>query len=113
MYIPLPESEARGTIIKNLLSNQSHCLTEEDIQWICSKTEGYSGSDMDGLCREAAIGPIRSISDILNISNSDVRPISRKDFEEALTQVRASVSNQDLDFYLDWNQKFGSLNVKN
>lgn len=109
----MPESSARATIIKNLLSNQSHNLTEEDVQWICEQTEGYSGSDMDGLCREAAIGPIRSISDILNISTSDVRPISREDFEEALTQVRASVSDQDLDLYLDWNQKFGSLNVKN
>lgn len=113
LYIPLPETSARATIINNLLSNQSHDLTEEDIQWICSQTEGYSGSDMDGLCREAAIGPIRSIADILNISTSDVRPISRVDFEEALSQVRASVSNQDLDLYLDWNQKFGSLNVKN
>lgn len=107
----MPESEARATIIKNLLSNQSHSLTEEDINWICSCTDGYSGSDMDGLCREAAIGPIRSISDILNISTSDVRPISRQDFEEALSQVRASVSNQDLELYLDWNKKFGSLNV--
>ncbi len=112
LYIPLPEGEARATIIRNLLSNQSHSLTEEDIQWVCSKTDGYSGSDMDGLCREAAIGPIRSISDILNISSSDVRPISRKDFEEALSQVRASVSDQDLVLYLDWNQKYGSLNVK-
>jgi fidgetin-like protein 1 len=111
LYIPLPESGARSTIIKNLLSNQAHSLSDEDIDFICSKTEGYSGSDMDGLCREAAIGPIRSISDILNISTNDVRPISRLDFEEALNQVRASVSNQDLELYLDWNQKFGSLNV--
>lgn len=113
LYIPLPETDARATIIKNLLSNQSHNLTEEDIQWICSRTDGYSGSDMDGLCREAAIGPIRSIKDILNISSSDVRPISRTDFEEALSQVRASVSDQDLALYLDWNQKFGSLNIRN
>lgn len=112
LYIPLPESQARATIVRNLLSNQSHCLSEEDIQWICSQTDGYSGSDMDGLCREAAIGPIRSITDILNISTSDVRPISRIDFEKALSQVRASVSNQDLALYLDWNQKYGSLNVK-
>ena len=112
LYIPLPESEARATIIKNLLANQLHCLTDEDINWVCSKTDGYSGSDMDGLCREAAIGPIRSITDILNISTSDVRAISRKDFEEALSQVRASVSDQDLILYLDWNKKFGSLNVR-
>ena len=109
----MPEFEARATIIRNLLSNQSHSLSDDDVNWICSNTEGYSGSDMDGLCREAAIGPIRSIADILNISTSDVRPISKDDFEEALMQVRASVSNNDLELYLDWNQKFGSLNVTN
>lgn len=112
LYIPLPDPAARATIIRTLMNTQSHSLDDTDIDWICARTDGYSGSDMDGLCREAAIGPIRSISDILNISTSDVRPIQRKDFEEALTQVRASVSNQDLDGYLEWNRQFGSLSVK-
>jgi SpoVK/Ycf46/Vps4 family AAA+-type ATPase len=111
LYIPLPDAAARATIIRCLLSSLSHELTDEDIVWICEKADGYSGSDMDGLCREAALGPIRSLTDILNISSSEVRPIVRKDFEDALMQVRASVSNQDLDGYLEWNKQFGSLNV--
>lgn len=94
------------------MKNQTNSLTDEDIAWICEKTDGYSGSDMDGLCREAALGPIRSITDILNVSTSDVRPVLRSDFEEALTQVRASVSNKDLELYLEWNESYGSLGVK-
>jgi len=112
LYIPLPDSEARGTIVRTLLSTMSHSLTDEDIAWICERTDGYSGSDMDGLCREAAIGPIRAISDILNISTSDVRPIRQSDFEDAIMQVRASVSAQDLDGYMEWNKQYGSLSIK-
>lgn len=40
---------------------------------IVSRTDGYSGADMDGLCREAALGPIRSIRDqILEIDANQV-----------------------------------------
>ncbi|ORX97579.1 AAA-domain-containing protein [Basidiobolus meristosporus CBS 931.73] len=109
LYIPLPESAGRYTIVKNLLKKQKNSLTEADIQEICRLTDGYSGSDMDGLCREAALGPIRSIGDICNISADDVRPVTFQDFMDALTQVRASVSDKDLEMYLQWNSEYGSL----
>ncbi len=65
---------------------------------------------MANLCREAALGPIRSMSfgDIENISADQVRPITFQDFDDALKQVRASVSEKDLDLYLDWNKQYGS-----
>ncbi|KAJ3416155.1 hypothetical protein HDV05_002800 [Chytridiales sp. JEL 0842] len=100
LYIPLPESEARLTIMLNLLKKQKHSLSEEQVEDVVRQTEGYSGSDMDGLIREAALGPIRDIRDIRNISADDVRPVTYEDFVEALTQVRASVSDKDLDLYL-------------
>ncbi|CAG8541954.1 17884_t:CDS:10 [Dentiscutata erythropus] len=109
LYIPLPELDGRYGIIKNLLQKQNHLLTEQEIHEICEKTAGYSGSDMDGLCREAALGPIRVIEDIRNISADDVRPINYQDFLNALTQVRASVSDRDLELYQTWNQNYGSL----
>ncbi|CAG8626550.1 7115_t:CDS:10, partial [Dentiscutata heterogama] len=107
LYIPLPELDGRHGIIKNLLQKQKHSLTEQEIYDICEKTAGYSGSDMDGLCREAALGPIRVIEDIRNISADDVRPINYQDFLNALTQVRASVSDRDLELYQTWNQNYG------
>nr|KAJ3422887.1 hypothetical protein HK105_005763 [Polyrhizophydium stewartii] len=110
LYIPLPDSQARRHIMETLLRKQVHALTEHDMDDIVRRTEGYSGSDMDGLIREAALGPIRDISDITLIDAEDVRPISHGDFVEALTQVRASVSEKDLDFYLSFDREYGSMN---
>lgn len=63
---------------------------------------------MANLCREAALGPIRSITDIQCIDAEQVRPIVFEDFDEALHQVRPSVSEKDLDLYIQWNKLYGS-----
>ncbi|KAJ3387038.1 hypothetical protein HDU84_001066 [Entophlyctis sp. JEL0112] len=47
----------------------------------------------------------------MNVSVDDVPPISLGDFEDALTQVRASVSERDLDMYLQFDKQFGSANL--
>ena len=39
---------------------------------------------------------------------SQVRAISAADFVPALRQVKASVSEKDLDLYIDWDRKFGA-----
>ncbi|KAI8048574.1 P-loop containing nucleoside triphosphate hydrolase protein [Syncephalis plumigaleata] len=108
LYIPLPDESGRIGIIRHLLHKQNHQLSEEEIDKICQLTQGYSGSDMDGLCREAALGPIRSITDIRTINLEQVQPIQFKDFESALTQVRASVSDNDLTLYIEWDRMYGS-----
>ena len=108
-YIPLPEDHARRSIVSSLLSKQQHTLTDADLDEVMEATAGYSGSDMANLCREAAMGPIRTLTDICNISVDDVRPIAIVDFRHALTQVRASVSQKMLEEYLQWNREFGSL----
>ncbi len=68
---------------------------------------------MDGLVREAALGPIRDIRDIASIDAADVRPVNLQDFEDALTQVRASVSEKDLDLYLKFDGEYGSKRRSN
>lgn len=110
LYIPLPEGEARKHIVLNLLSQQTYELSEAELDAIQLKSEGYSGSDMSYLCKEAALGPIRSMpfGDIENITADQVRPIMYEDFEAAFHQVRASVSDKDLDLYLEWDRMFGS-----
>ena len=74
--------------------------------------EGYSGADMCNLCKDAALGPIRSIRDIQSIKAEEVRPITCQDFRESLNNVRASVSPDDLEVYLKWNSQYGSCGVE-
>ena len=61
LYIPLPEGGARRRIIQNLLAKERHCLTDQEMEEVVDKTDGYSGADMANLCKEAAMGPIRSV----------------------------------------------------
>ena len=88
----------------------SHSLTDDDMITVAKKTEGYSGADMAELCKESAMGPIRSIdySQIENIEVQNVRNITIQDFLDALSNVKASVSDKDIAMYLEWNTTFGS-----
>ncbi|KAJ2887901.1 Fidgetin-like protein 1 [Coemansia asiatica] len=107
LFVPLPDKAGRRTIVSNLLKAQVHSLDDVHLDSICGRTEGYSGADMDTLCREAAYGPIRSIADITAVSVDDVRPINVADFEYALTQVRPSVSAKDLEIHIEFNRLYG------
>ncbi len=112
LYIPLPDAPARTAIIRKLMSQTRNALSDDDISWICEQTDGYSGADVDNLCREAALGPVRSVQDLSAINQEDdLRAVIRVDFADALTQVRASVSAKDLELYLDWNEAYGSLGI--
>jgi ATP-dependent 26S proteasome regulatory subunit len=107
LYIPLPTGQARRSIINNLLSSQE--LSEDDLQRIVALTEGFSGSDMSALVKEAALGPIRDLHDIMNIDAGSVRSINVEDFVQALDQIRPSVSETDIGRFLAWNKQFGSF----
>ena len=52
-------------------------FSEEDVSEIVSKSDGYSGADMANLCREAAMGPIRSM-DLSLIENMDVEQVIKR-----------------------------------
>ncbi|XP_028045943.1 fidgetin-like protein 1 isoform X2 [Monomorium pharaonis] len=110
LYVPLPELEARKQIINNLLKSVHHDLNEEDITKIAEKSAGYSGADMTNLCKEASMEPIRSIpfSQLEDIRMDEVRHITNRDFEQALINVRPSVSQSDLNIYIEWDRTYGS-----
>lgn len=40
IYISLPEWEARYGMLKTNLGDTSHCMTEEDFEFLAEKTEG-------------------------------------------------------------------------
>ncbi|XP_003704128.3 fidgetin-like protein 1 [Megachile rotundata] len=115
LYVPLPEFEARKQIINNLLITISHNLDEEDVNNIAEQSKGYSGADMSNLCKEASMGPIRSIpfSQLENIKKEDVRQVTVDDFKEALIHVRPSVSQSSLSAYVEWDAIYGTGTAQN
>ncbi len=78
----------RRQIVTNLMSREKSQLGADEMEKVVQGTEGFSGADMTQLCREAALGPIRSIclSDIATISAEQVRPILNSDFRRLSKQ---------------------------
>ncbi|KAI3748138.1 hypothetical protein L6452_11036 [Arctium lappa] len=114
LYIPLPSSEARAWIVRNLLEKDGlFKLSTEDIDSICKLTEGYLGSDMKNLVNDASMGPLREAfrqgTEITKLKKEDMRAVTLQDFENALQEVRPSVSLDELGTYEDWNNQFGSI----
>lgn len=61
IYIPLPEEAARAQMFRLHLGNTPHSLSNEDIQELARKTEGYSGADISIIVRDALMQPVRKV----------------------------------------------------
>jgi len=59
IYIPMPDAAGRRSLLKHTLEGQPVRLNATDLERLVQVTEGYSGSDLAALCREAAMQPIR------------------------------------------------------
>lgn len=59
IYIPLPEPHARARMFKIHLGDTPNSLTPADFNTLGDMTEGFSGSDLSVLVREALMEPLR------------------------------------------------------
>ncbi|CAK7266219.1 Golgi transport complex subunit 6 [Sporothrix epigloea] len=107
-YIPLPERETRAVQLHTLLGQQKHSLTEADIQRLVELTDGFSGSDITSLAKDAAMGPLRSLGDALLMTRMDeIRGMELSDFLSSMVTIRPSVSKSGLKEYEDWARQYG------
>ncbi|KAJ6017381.1 ATPase AAA-type core [Penicillium sp. IBT 35674x] len=107
-YIPLPEQHVREQQLRTLLSHQHHELNDADIEVLVHVTDGFSGSDITALAKDAAMGPLRNLGEaLLHTPMDQIRPIKFQDFESSLYSIRPSVSPDGLRKYEDWAREFG------
>ncbi|KAH7029374.1 P-loop containing nucleoside triphosphate hydrolase protein [Microdochium trichocladiopsis] len=107
-YIPLPEAETRSVQLRTLLGQQKHSLTDDDIVDLVMLTDGFSGSDITALAKDAAMGPLRSLGEaLLHMTMDEIRPIGFEDFRASLRTIRPSVNKEGLKEYEDWAKQFG------
>jgi vacuolar protein-sorting-associated protein 4 len=59
VYIPLPEESGRMHMFKLHLGDTPHNMTEADFRDLAAKSDGYSGSDLKTVCRDAIMEPVR------------------------------------------------------
>mmetsp|Transcript_11687 Transcript_11687/g.18337 ORF Transcript_11687/g.18337 Transcript_11687/m.18337 type:complete len:227 (-) Transcript_11687:90-770(-) len=110
IFVPLPGPDARKAIVaKHLTPDRAPGL---DSNLIADRTQGFSGSDMVLLCKEAAMRPLRRIMRQLEsgeMGEDRVRlgPIMPEDVEEALRVTKPAQRVND-ERYAHWASEFGS-----
>lgn len=57
-------------------------LSDDELAQLIILTEGYSGSDLSAMCKEAAMGPVRELGPAMlkTVRADDMRPICFDDF---------------------------------
>jgi SpoVK/Ycf46/Vps4 family AAA+-type ATPase len=109
IYIPLPDSITRNSLLTNLLEKSGqYDMGKRDVSAIVKRLDGFSGSDIAAIASEASFGPLRSLGGIDAIKgakSSDIRPIQRQDFETAIDHATKSVSKSLLKKYDQWKEE--------
>jgi len=100
---PAPDIEAREEIFK-IHTKDMPLASDISLLDISYQTEGFSGADIEGLCREAAMIALRE-----NIKSSKVK---KEHFERALESVRASLTEDLLKYYNNVSKDLGSSIAK-
>ncbi|XP_066152493.1 spastin isoform X1 [Euwallacea fornicatus] len=114
VYVTLPDLEIRIRLLKKLLSKQGSCsLTPQELKRLATLTEGYSASDLTGLAKDAALGPIRELQpeQVKQLDPSALRSITMADFLDSLKRIRRSVSPQSLVAYEKWSLQYGDVSL--
>ncbi|MEM2121644.1 MAG: CDC48 family AAA ATPase [Candidatus Woesearchaeota archaeon] len=101
IFIPLPDEKARLEIFK--IHTAKMPLKGVDLEELAKKTEGYTGSDIEAVCREAAMLALRK--------NIKTKEVTKKDFEEALKIVTPSVSKDVEKRYKDFKQTLKRVRI--
>ncbi|XP_073061486.1 uncharacterized protein [Primulina eburnea] len=109
IHIPLPNETARRVLLKHKLKGNAFSMPERDLERLVTDTDGYSGSDLQALCEEAAMMPIRELgSDILTVQAYQVRRLRYGDFQKAMSIIRPSLQKKKWQELEQWNREFGS-----
>jgi katanin p60 ATPase-containing subunit A1 len=114
VYIPLPDEEGRRALLDINLRGMK-VDPEINMNDLVIKFEGYSGADITNVCRDASYMAMRKRlqglkrDKIMEISAEEMdKPLTNKDFDEALSKVQPSVGREDIKQYENWMNEFGS-----
>lgn len=139
ILINLPDFKARKRMFEINLpngsvdSNNNIVVEGLDYDKLAEITEGYSGSDIKLVCKEAAMIPVRKIFNILENMNEEEsakltqnnlengheshinikalkrEPVQMKDVYQALSCTKPSCPTSLSEKYLEWQNNFGSF----
>jgi transitional endoplasmic reticulum ATPase len=92
VFVPPPDVNARLEIFK-VHTRDMPLADDVSLEKLADDTEGFSGADIEGLVREAAMAAVRG--------DWKAKPVEMKHFKEAMNEVRPSMSPEDVKRFLE------------
>ncbi|XP_028251619.1 katanin p60 ATPase-containing subunit A-like 2 [Parambassis ranga] len=121
ILVSLPSLQARQAIIAHWLPPVSstggvELRTDLDYKRLAEEMEGYSGSDIRLVCKEAAMRPVRKIFDVLeshqdtdsDLPTIQLETVTTADFLEAMAHTKPSARHL-MDRYTAWEREYESV----
>nr|XP_042706626.1 katanin p60 ATPase-containing subunit A-like 2 isoform X7 [Chrysemys picta bellii] len=121
ILVDLPNKEARQAMIQHWLPPVSNSggvelRTELEYSLLGQETEGYSGSDVKLVCKEAAMRPVRKIFSALenhqpgssNLPELRLDTVTTADFLDVIAHTKPSAKNLSQK-YIAWQRDFESV----
>uniref|UniRef100_A0A8C7EAB5 Katanin catalytic subunit A1 like 2 n=1 Tax=Nothoprocta perdicaria TaxID=30464 RepID=A0A8C7EAB5_NOTPE len=120
ILVGLPSGEARQAMIRHWLpplsAGRAELRAELDYALLGQETEGYSGSDIRLVCKEAAMRPVRKIFSALENHQAEnstlptirLDTITTADFLDVIAHTKPSAKNLSQK-YTAWQREFESV----
>ena len=128
ILVDLPDKETREAILRVTL--RENVVSEDvDLGVLARRLEGYSGSDVKEVCREAIVAISHEHARVLDAQSAadeldgacaaaldppPLRPACMADFEKAIERLSASVAETgpEMSKVLEWNAQYGEVKKK-
>lgn len=122
ILVDLPDLETRTEILEVTLA-ENRLDPSVNLTKIAERLDGYTGSDIKEVCREAVVqisheqarfldqGIPGDREDVTQGSLQRLRPVTVEDFEKALSKLKRSVSEKgkELARVWEWNDEYGEI----
>ena len=96
ILVPAPDEKGRLEILK--IHTRNMPLDKDvDLKELAKKTEGFSGADLEALCKEAGMNALRE--------DINAKKVKKKHFEEALKKITPSITKELMGYYEKFSER--------
>lgn len=90
ILVPAPDKKAKLEILKVHTKNMP-LAKDVDLKYLAERTENFSGADLEGLVREAAMTALRE--------DENIKKVSMRHFKKALEEITPSIDRETIRSY--------------
>jgi SpoVK/Ycf46/Vps4 family AAA+-type ATPase len=108
ILVPLPDLVTRKATLEITTRRMPNFKVTDDVDLgeLAKLTEGYTGDDLKKLCMDAWYIPIHELRQQDMLDKGVPRPVTRKDFLEALQMRKTTVTPEEISLNEKWSREY-------